>query len=941
MRGKISLLLCVSVLTSGAVLAHEDDEEITADPVEEIIVTGSRLPRRDFSSNSPISTVEREALAASTLPNLEETLARMPQLAPHNSRTSNNPGNGKAHINLRDMGAGRSLVLLNGQRMAPNGIGTAVDINSLPKVLIDRVEIITGGASTIYGSDAMAGVANFILRDDFDGLSLDLSSYITEKGDSAVNDINIAFGYNFGRGNVTLYAGYLDREETFGGSRDITSVSLQDVGDGTIIESGSSATPGGTILFPQIDLGDGPMRVRFDPNADLVPFVPEQDAYNFAPVNYIQLPMERTTAGAIFNLELTDAMELYGIASWTDSRVDQTLAESPVFEFFAINTDSPLFSSGTQQIAANQFVPLGPGVSGFALGRRMVELGPRIVVNDNEYTRLSLGIRGDINETWSYDAWATFTKGDEIELGMNSASFSRIQQGLFVNPATGQCFDPSNGCVPVNLFGAGNLSPEAAEFVRLAPFENLTSREQKLVSAYVRGAPFDIRAGRVDMAIGVEWRSDDGSFKADDGLFLGDALGYSPSASVIGRESVFEIYTELAIPLAQDAPWAEYLGLELGARYSDYKNAGSSDTWKIGGEWQLPVPVRFRAMVQRAVRAPSIAEAYTEQGVGSSSFVGANTSNDPCSASRDPVSNGLADACVATGIPLNVLGTWEATAGFPTDFYFGGNVSLRPEVSETFTAGFVVDIDWLQGMKVSVDYFDIRISDTIGTLNPEAACFDLKNTEQIFCDRIVRDPLSFDVVEVYENNINKGLLATSGIDLAINLEADLPQGLALFGDAGLRVDLVWTHALENSFQSTPFGTVIDCVGQFGWPCEENKRSSTFPKDKINIGTTYNSGDLDLRLSWNWIGSTTNNLIEYGFVFGAQDLIWVNDKVKDTLYVDLSAGYRFTDNIALRLNIENLMDKDPPLHVHNWCCNTDPKYYDYFGRAYSLSASLQF
>ena len=942
MLSRTGLLLLV---IPGFAIAQDDpgpsDDEERA--VEEIIVTGSRLPRRDFNSVSPIATVGQDVLDASALPNLEETLARMPQLAPDFDRTANNPGNGKAHINLRDMGASRSLVLINGQRMAPNGIGTAVDVNSLPKALIDRVEIITGGASTVYGSDAMAGVANFILRDDFDGLSLDVSTYMTERGDSNVNDINVAYGYNLasGRGNVTLYAGYLVREETYGSSRSITRVPLEDFGDGTIVQSGSSAVPAGAIRFPAIDLGDGPGQVIFEPDGELRYFEVPGDRYNYAPINYIQLPLERKSAGVIFDIALNDTLDAYGMFSYTNNRVLQNLAEVPAFGFFSINPDNPVLTPATQQIAATQFVPLEPGLVGFAIGRRLTELGPRIGDNDNDYTRLSVGVRGELNKTWSFDAWATYTKGEETVLFRNDASYSKIQQGLLVDPATGQCFDTSGGCVPVNLFGAGNLSPEAVDFIRLAPFKNVTSREQKLVSAFVRGAPLDSWAGPINMAFGLEWRSDDGDFVADNDLFLNDALGFTPDQSVKGSESVWEAYAEFAVPLAEGVRWAEYLGLELGGRYSRYRNAGSVDTWKLGAEWALPVPVRLRAMLQRSVRAPSIAEAFTEEGTSTGSYTGNNSANDPCSASRDPLNSGLADACVATGIPLSELGTWEATAQFPTEFYWGGNPGLGPEASKTFTAGVVFDADWLQGFQMSVDYFDIKIADIIGALDATAACFDVANTDQVFCDRLARDPASYNVIEVRENNINRGRLRTRGIDTAIKLEADLPGALALFGGAGLSVDLIWTHTFENSYQVTPFGTIFECAGQFGWPCEGERNSSTFPENRIMAGTTYHSGEFDLRLSWTWIDSTVNNLIEYDWVFGTQDFIWANDRVKDMLYVDLSTGYRFTDKLALRFNVENLMDEDPPLHVHNWCCNTDPKYYDYFGRAYSLSASIQF
>jgi outer membrane receptor protein involved in Fe transport len=933
------------LLSLGSLTVQAQDEVSTADEdvVEEIIVTGSRLPRRDFSSNSPIATIDSELLEATTLPNLEDTLNRMPQLAPHNDRTANNPGNGKAHINLRDMGAGRSLVLIDGQRMAPTGIGGAVDINALPKALIDRVEIITGGATTVYGSDAMAGVANFILRRDFEGLSVDLSSYVTEQGDSNVNDINVAFGHNFedGRGNITLYAGFLDREETFGDARDITSNVLEDDWDGGIQESGSSRVPEGAVFAPWVDLGNGPSQAIFEPNGELRVFEQPGDLYNFAPVNYIQLPMERKMAGALFNYDLTDVLEVYGMLSYAESRVEQTLAPVPATDWFLINPDNPLLTPTTQQIAAEQFFPIAPGLVAFRFSRRLVELGPRIVDSNNEYARMSVGLRGEINETWDFDAWATYTKGDETVLFENDASFSRMQQGLLVDPVSGECMDPSGGCVPLDLFGAGNLSAEGLEFLRYEPFVNVTSRAQMLVSAFVRGAPFESWAGPVNMAFGIEWRSDDGSFQADEALFTGDTLGFGGDSSVDGKESVWEAYAELGVPLAQGTAWAEYLGLEIGGRISEYDNAGQVDTWKLGAEWQLPLPLRFRVMTQRSVRAPSVAEAFTEESSDQGSFVGFFSDNDPCSASRDPVGSGFADACIATGIPASLVGTWEATPGAPTDFYWGGNPDLGPETSETFTAGVVMDVDWLLGMQISVDYFDIAISDTIGGLDAIAGCFDVANTEQVFCERVIRDPITYDVSELRETNINKGGLQTSGIDTAINLQVGLPVGLALFGEADLDVDIVWTHVLENSYQPTPYGTRIECVGQFGWPCEDQRASSTFPTDRVLAGLNYNSGDFNMRLGVQWIDSVTNNLIENGWVFGLQGINWGNPSVKSMTYYDLSAGYQLSDQLTLRLNIDNLLDEDPPIHVHNWCCNTDPAYYDYFGRAYALSASVAF
>lgn len=602
-----------------------------------------------------------------------------------------------------------------------------------------------------------------------------------------------------------------------------------------------------------------------------------------------------------------------------------------------------MLTPATRQAFIDNLPSTGPGLLGLFFSRRMLDLGPRTVINDRDYSRAVAGLRGEVNETWDFDVWATYTKGDEIESYLNDASSSRMQQGLLVDPLTGQCFDTSGGCVPLNLFGEGNLSAEGLDFLRFDPFTNLTSRTQKLLSAYVRGAPFDSWAGPVNVSVGVEWRSDKGDYQADEALFSDDTLGFNPTASVNGSESVKEIYGEAAIPLLEGHGFAEYMGIEIGARYSDYDNAGGVDTWKFGGEWVLPMPLRFRTMFQRSVRAPNLQEAFTEQGLRQGSFVGStNSSNDPCSASNDPVNSGIGDACVATGIPQSQLGIYEAGLGVPTDFIFGGNPELTPETAETFTAGMVFDFDWLQGVQVSLDYFDLKVEDTIGDLQASLACYDVANTGNAFCENITRDPVTYDVIRVYEPVINRGLLEVEGVDTQINLESDLPAGMAIFdGSAGLSVDIVWTHMLKNAYQETSFGSVIDCAGTFAWPCQENRDTMTYPTDRVMLGATYYSGDLDIRVSARWIDEVENGLTRNGWVYGLNDLNLGNPIGKAKTYVDLGVGYRFNDTISGRLTIANLTETSPALITEASSGNTDPTLYDVFGRSYSLSLSMGF
>ncbi len=935
----IALLAAAFVPAADAQDADSDNNQ----QVEEIVVTGSRLVRRDFNAPSPISTLDREVLAASGHATLEESMNQMPQIQPDFGRTSNNPGDGTARINLRDLGAGRSLVMLNGRRLAPSGVGGAVDVNNIPKALIDRVEIITGGATTVYGSDAIAGVANFITRDDFDGFAIDTSYYVTEAGDSDTYDINVAYGLNFDKGNLTLYGGYYDREYTFASEREFTAVTMTDNWDGTVSESGSSHIPAGRVLAPRMDLGNGPVNVMFDSNGDPVAYNPATDYYNYAPINYLQVPLRRVSGGAMFRYDLSSSIELYSELQLAQNEATSALAPPPAIGFFEINADNPVLTPATRQAFIDNLPPTGPGMLGLPFSRRMLDLGPRIIIADRDYSRFVAGLRGEINDTWDFDVWATYTKGEETEYFLNDASSSRMQQGLLVDPLTNQCFDPSGGCVPLNLFGEGNLSQEGLDFLRFDPFENVTSRTQKLVSAFVRGAPLDSWAGPINVAVGLEWRSDDGDFKADEALFSDDTLGFRPRASVQGSESVKEIYAEATIPLMEGHGFAEYLGLEIGGRYSDYDHAGGVETWKFGGEWVLPIPLRFRAMFQRSVRAPNLEEAFTEQGVEQGSFVGSiNSSNDPCSASNNPVASGIGDACVSTGIPQSQLGIWEANLGVPTNYIFGGNPNLIPESAETFTAGMVFDFDWLQGVQVSLDYFDLKVEDTIGELDAALACYDVANTGNAFCENITRDAATYDVIEVFEPNINRGLLEVEGIDTQISLETDLPSGMAILdGSASLSVDLVWTHMIRNIYQGTVFGTVIDCAGSFGYPCQENRWSTSYPTDRVMLGMTYYTGDLNLRLSARWVDEVENGLIENGFVYGLNDLDLGNPIAKSKTYLDLGVGYRFTDNISGRLTITNLTDTTPPLMADAFSNNTDSTMYDVLGRSYSLSLALEF
>ena len=933
-----STAAAVAIALSGSPAAAQT-AEVSADDqaIEEIVVTGSRLIRRDYAAPSPITSLDADAIKFSGQALLESALNKLPQITPDFSRTANNPGDGTSRINLRGLGSNRTLVMMNGRRIASAGIGSAVDINSLPQSLMQRVEVITGGATTVYGSDAVSGVVNFITKQNFDGLGLDASVYATERGDSNIYDINLKFGHNFanGRGNVTVFAGYYDREPLFMGEREIGEIEWFDLGDGQLTPGGSSGTPEGTLAAPRVDYmdGSGPSRTIFDANGDPRRMVFPDDVYNYAPVNYLQVPLTRFSGGLFFNYDMNDRVEFYSEINLTQTENRQNLAPVPVFAPLVVNFDNPVLTPATRQLFTDNLFPAGPGLGSGFFTRRMLETGARIIDNTSTYSRVVAGLRGDLTENWEFDAWVIYNKADQDQDLLNAISFSRFQQGLLVDPLTGSCFDPSNGCVPVDMFGLNRMSPEAVDFVRAPPLASPIEREQQSFSAFLRGDLFATWAGPIQVALGVEWRQDEGSFEADELIFGGDILGYSADAPVDGTERVSEIYMEAILPLAQDAPWADYLGLEVGGRYSEYKNAGSVDSWKAGLEWQPNESLRFRTMAQRSVRAPNLLEAFQQTFASVSNRVRNSPADDLCSASADPIGNGRAEKCELQGIPANLIGTWEATVGLPVSFFGGGNPDLTPEVAETFTAGIVIQPAAAPQFQIAIDYFDLRVEDTIGDLDAEIACFDSRNTTGIFCNNMVRDPVTFDLIEYHENKINKGVLNTNGIDTQLNWSTDIGVG-------DLVVDLVWTHMLENSFQETSFGTLFDCGGKFGAPCNDAKDGTTYPRDRITTNFNYNRNDINAFLNWRWISGSTTNMGAIEEFYGAGD--YVITEVNDRHYFDLGLGYRFNDNVVARMTVANITDQSP-VFMAWWgrSANTDPGMYDIFGRSYTLAISMEF
>jgi len=909
--------------------------------IEEIVVTGSRIARRDFVSPSPISTIDRARIEASPQATLEELLNRMPQVLPDFGRASNNPGDGTARLNLRGLGPGRALVMLNFRRLAPSGVGSAVDLNTIPQVLIERVEIITGGASAVYGSDALAGVVNFITRDDFRGFSLEAGYNVTGEGDAESYDVNLAFGTDFvsGSGNFVAYAGFYERSAVFWSARALTSRPLfEDTDIGTIEPGGSIVSPEGIIRFPEVPFPTGDPFVTFNPDGTPRQWVYPDDLYNYAPANYLQLPHKRYSAGIFANYEMPNGFEWYIETGVAQNEASRRFAPVPAFGAFLVNTGNPTLTPEARQLF-EEYYQIEPGLADVFLLRRMNEVGDRQSDSDRNYWRTVVGLRGELGNGWDMDAWITYTESDETELLLNDASRSRLAQSLLVDPVTGACLDPSGGCVPADIFGPGRISADAAEFLHVPTLTNTTRRVQKLASIFVRGSPIETWAGPLDIAAGLEWRSDAGRFRADAALLTGDTLGYAGDAAVDGTEEVTEIYAEAIVPLLRGAAGDQYLELEVGARYSKYDNSGSIKTYKLGGMWQPLDSIRLRIMEQRSVRAPNNLELFQEQYVENFPFI-LSSQDDPCSASADPVARGNAERCILQGLPPDQIGVFEAAPFFPTQFVYGGNPDLRPEEAATRTFGVVLTPTAMPNWNFSVDFYEIELEGAIGEISSADICFDPVNTGNLFCENLRRGPTG-DVVEIIDLFNNLGLVSTRGIDSQAQYVADLPAGMSLLpGGAQFGINLVWSHTLEELHQENQVAQVIRCDGYFGSPC--GTYDGTSPTNRLNTTLTYTSGRMAVQLNSYWIeGTDSFRGIEWQ-IFGDEEPVLAIPSIGSRHYLNLNIDYDFSDTFSASLGIANLLDTGAPLLADNTSnANTDTSLYDVFGLAFHVSFKMRF
>ncbi len=927
--------------------AQSDGEE----RLEEIVVTGSRIVRSDLTANSPIAVFEADQLQLQATTNVEEFLRDMPQFVAGVGANSNNGNDGSATVDLRNLEEERTLVLVDGKRFVPYDFQGYVDLGMIPASLIERVEVITGGASAVYGSDAIAGVVNFIMKKNFEGIEFDASYGITEEGDGNRVDYSVTMGGDIanGRGNIVFNAGYTDQEAVTQGERDFSLFSLDDL----LQPGGSITTPWGSILatVPGLDV-DGV--VQFDRNNPGT-LVGTDDPFNFNPFNLLQAPQEKWTGTILGRYEVTEDIEAYVRGSFANNQVNTVIAPTGTFFFpFVVNTNNPFLSAQAQGIfndldlAEADPTTAGDGFVEIALGRRLTELGTRDSLYENTAYQFVGGLTGSLGQDYNWELFAQRGRTSRTQNFINDVNYNAALQAIQAveqPDGTITCIDQSGGCQPANFFGEGTLSPEAANFIRLNLNEN-NKTEQTIFGGSITGdSPLQLPSASSPLAfaVGFELREETALNLPDQNYATGNTIGFGSSSPVDASIEITEFFAEAALPILDDSAIGS-ISLDAGIRVADYDNevigfegnSFSNTSWKVGGDWSLNDGIRLRGGYQVAVRAPTLREI----GLPITPSTGDLTS-DPCEGTN-PVGNAdLTALCVATGVPVGSIGTVRSIIAGQINNFLGGNPDLEPEEAESITFGVVLTPQaW--PVTVALDYYEIEIEDAIQQISEQNivnACYNVEQDPNgFFCSRIARSTLNGSLsggttVGVDVSLINAAVLEASGIDLTID------YGLEIGGWGTLDFNFAANHVLSNERQQADQFRTVDCAGLAGNTC-----TAPDPEWRWVQNTRWNLGSLTVNLRWQYLSEITNDGVALDGVdagsLGRPDF-------GSYSYFDLSGFYELNDTWTVRAGIYNLLDKEPPVVGNDYggtlenSGNTYPATYDPLGRAFSVGINAYF
>jgi iron complex outermembrane recepter protein len=920
-------------VTPGTVLA-----QTVAVPAasETITVTGSRIKRTDLAT-APIAEVSSEDFKLAGATRVEDLLNTLPQLSSDFDSFTVNPTTGFATIDLRGLGSARTLVLVNGQRLQPGGIRSeARDINQIPAALIKRVDILTGGASAVYGADAMAGVVNFILDTEFEGFSgtvgwsgyrhkndntyiqglMDARGFTYPTGtsgpDGEAQNVDLALGSAFadGKGHAMGYFTWRKNDELRQGARDYSSCALSATGtacggSGTspipnfliagTIPGGFDFNGNGTIEANEGNYGFRSARLRADGGWE----VGAPPAYNYAPINHYQRPDERWTLGSSVKYEVNPNFRPYLETMFTNTNTSVQIAESGTF--FA---NDPTFSC-SDPLVGTLCADLGidPAADDLQIyvGKRNVEGGPRVSALESNSFRAVAGFEGDLVGGWSYNFSYLYGRNSSNEANINDFLTDRLDQALRGCPA-----GSFSGCIPYNVWQPGGVTAEqAAGLSGTGMRQGRTQIES--INAFVTGdLPFTIPTARnpVSLVIGAESRTERFRVDVDANMGTGNFTGLGgPRTGVDGKIGVKELFMEAQVPIFASNGLLKSIDADLGYRSSDYSTSGNVNSYKIGGNVSLGA-VRLRAGVNRAIRQPTTGDLFSDQQIAL--WSGA----DPCAGATPEFT---AEQCARTGVTATQYGGVSASPAGQYNQFIGGDPTLKPEQGDTVTFGIVVTP--IRNLSVSLDYYSIEITDRIGTIGANTIVRFCGTTGDPFlCGKIRRgasgdlwigsDPATSGRVENLTANF--GDLKWEGLDLGITYDTTLFGGKLFTGFQG-------TQNIKQQIAPLPGvndAATFDCAGTINTSCQT-------PSWKHSLTMRYSKDWFTVGMRWRHIGAldyVNTNGTQPNPTAGTTDRLLRDNgyKLDAWNYLDISGNVTIGKATTLSFGVNNLLDKEPPM-----------------------------
>ena len=954
--------ICTGVLVAMGAMALSASAQI----VERVEVTGSRIKSIGNTSSSPISSVGKIDIDTTQPVAVEELVRGLSAAYPALGPGVNNGSNGTAQVDLRGLGANRTLVLFNGKRFVPTRLDGVVDTNNVPVSLLERIDIVTGGASAVYGADAISGVVNFITKRNFTGVEASTLYSVSEKSDARryKNDLTLGANLADGRGNVALHIGTTRTEPLRLADRSYS---------GTVISS-ATGNPGGFSgttapgVFSGMPVPINGSRVIDATTGLFRPAVTSgpPDGYNTNPLNYFETPQTRTQATALGRFVINDYAEAYAEVFYTRSNVTLNLAPSGSFGVsLAIPVGNPYITDPVrQQLCSAYAIAAANCVAGSTtefranVARRFVEAGPRIYRYDNTVMQYTAGLRGSIPllDSWSYDAYYQSGRSDQILTTGNGFGFTKLQQAArAVNTTT--CTVNTNGCVPINLFGApGSISQAMLNFISIPTFQTAKVTQQvTAVSAngevaFVK-SPF--AKNPLSLALGVEQRNVFAGNQSDVSVQTqGEILGSgAPTPDRSGDLRFNEKYIEASMPLVQGLPFAESIGIAGGFRDTEAKTLVSAaqnySSWKGGMDWSPMKGLRFRVEQQRATRAPNVNELFAPVVTGL-----ATRSVDPCqlaliNAADAGRAGTLTNLCQTTGVPTSQIGAVAAPSSNQINNTSGGNPDLVPEKADTTTYGLVWEPAFVDNLSMTLDFWQIKLKEAVSTATTNQVidgCYSVALNpgfaNNAFCESIQRDPGNGSLNGSGSRGVvtqlsNLGAFNFKGIDLGATYRLPLKAiGAPQLG----RVDFSFQASfLEKAdFKSLPTVATIPFAGHYGTDV-----GVPYPKTKFSQRTTWTVSDFTVGYNWRYIGATTLQEDQVG------RFLPQNESIKAVSYFDLNGSWQAMKNLKLSLTVNNALNKQPPIigtgvttGAYNFG-NTIPLLYDVIGRRYTFSATASF